>query len=85
MQMTVLRGMRIDQHPADGVTHAFRDLAIVLLATVQPRMVVSGNPATPKKEARTAAVTAARQPAIRVTGLSSNLGAVSVAVVMARR
>ena len=41
MQMTMLRGMRIDQHPADGVTHALRDLAIVLLAIVLPRMVVT--------------------------------------------
>jgi hypothetical protein len=39
--MTVLRGMRIDNHPADRVTHAFRDLAIVRLALFLPRMVVT--------------------------------------------
>src|ERR1700738_4232241 len=46
MEMTVLGGMRVDQHPADGVTHALLDLAIVLLANallaiVLPRMVVT--------------------------------------------
>jgi hypothetical protein len=58
-------------------------MAVPAVPTMLPRAVPMMVPATPKKEARTAAVTAARQPAIRVTGLSSNLGAVSVAVVMA--
>jgi hypothetical protein len=36
MEMTMLSGARIDTHPADGVTHVLRDLAVVL-----PRMVVT--------------------------------------------
>src|SRR4051812_42197629 len=39
MKMTVLRGMRIDQHSADRVTHAFLDLAII-----RPPMVVARMP-----------------------------------------
>ena len=41
MQVTVLRGMRIDLHATDGITHAFTDPAIFLLAIVLPGMVVT--------------------------------------------
>jgi hypothetical protein len=40
LEVTVLRGLRIDQHPADGVTRALRNLAIVLSRMIVIRMPV---------------------------------------------
>jgi hypothetical protein len=49
-------------------------MAVPAVPRMLPIAVPMRVPATPKKEACAAAVTAARQPAISCTKLSSNLG-----------